>query len=130
MILARVPFCKRPHNDEKIAMQSGHTCSADRARDRVWRTLRGHDIFFFCWKQKTPPVRAGRSGKKVRALPSLTPQNEDRKQAGEDSFRYWMGRAAPSKIAGRNNCALKRPDSLLAVEKNYARSFKGWTARA
>jgi len=45
MIFPRVPFCEGAHDGEKIVMNCGHTCSAGRARDRVNRTLLGHDDF-------------------------------------------------------------------------------------
>jgi hypothetical protein len=45
MILLRVPLCNGAYNGEKIVLDSGHTCSAGRARERVNRTLLGHDDF-------------------------------------------------------------------------------------
>jgi hypothetical protein len=110
MILARGPFGKLPCKGENIVMGTGHTCSADRARDRVCRMLRGHGDFLL-WEIKNPPARAGFLEKKW-ALPSLAPMRLAR-ASGEDSFRYWMGRATPSWMRGLKE---NGPRCSLAVE--------------
>jgi hypothetical protein len=65
MILARGAFGKLPCKGENILMGTGHTCSADLARDRVWRMLRGHGDFLL-WEIKNPAGEGEVSGKIVR----------------------------------------------------------------